>query len=286
VRTKILKPEHGTTLSRLLLYAVIPCAIINSYQIAYSAEKLAGLGVAILGGVIAHAVFYILERLLRRPLRLHPVESASIFYSNAGNLVMPLVLASLGEEWVFYVSGYMLVQQLLIWTHGKSLVSGTRQYDIKKMLTNVNILAIAVGIALFLTGFRLPSVMQTTVDALAGMLAPLSMILTGMLLGGMKWREIVGEPRAYLITALRLVIFPLVVVLIFAVTGITKLHPDAVNILTVTMLATASASATTVTQFAQLYDQRPGYTSVISIMTVLFCIVTIPLMIGLYQWLI
>ena len=150
----------------------------------------------------------------------------------------------------------------------------------------MNIIAIFVGIVLFLTGFRFPSVVQTAVDSMAGMIAPLSMVLTGMLLGGMKLREIVGTPRAYLVTALRLVVFPLAVVLVFAFSGIARLHPEAVNILLVTTLAAASASATTITQFAQLYDNKPGYTSVISILTVIFCILTIPLMTGLYQWLV
>ena len=286
VRLRVLKPEHGSVISRILLYAVVPCTIINSYQIEFSVSKLAGLGVSILGAVIVHIIFLVLERVLRRPLRLEAVESASIIYSNAGNLIIPLVLAALGQEWVFYISGYMLVQQLLIWTHCKTMVCGERQWDFKKVITNVNIIAMFIGIILFLTGFRFPSVVQTAVDSMAGMIAPLSMVLTGMLLGGMKFREIVGTPRAYLVTALRLIVFPLAVIVVFALSGITRLHPEAANILLVTTLATASASATTITQFAQLYDNKPGYTSVISILTVIFCIVTIPLMMGLYQWLV
>ena len=283
VRLKVLKPENGTIISKILLYAVVPCTIINSYQIDFTVSKLAGLGVSILGAVIVHAVFLLLERVLRRPLKLHPVESASVLYSNAGNLIIPLVMASLGSEWVFYISGYMIVQQLLIWTHGKSMMSGTTQWDWKKIVTNVNIIAIFIGILLFLTGFRFPGVVQTAIDGMAGMIAPLSMVLTGMVLGGMKFREIVGTPRAYLVTALRLAVFPLVIVLLFALTGLTRLHPEAPQILLINLLAASSASATTITQFAQLYDNRPGYTGTISIMTVIFCIVTIPLMTMLWQ---
>ena len=132
VRLRVLKPEHGSVISRILLYAVVPCTIINSYQIDFSVSKLAGLGVSILGAVVVHLIFLVLERVLRRPLRLEAVESASILYSNAGNLIIPLVLAALGQEWVFYISGYMLVQQLLIWTHGKTMVCGERQWDFRR----------------------------------------------------------------------------------------------------------------------------------------------------------
>ena len=72
----------------------------------------------------------------------------------------------------------------------------------------------------------------------------------------MKFREIIGARRAYLVTALRLIVFPLAVVLVFAFSGITPLHPEAVNILLITTLAASSSAATTITQFAQLYDNN------------------------------
>ena len=284
IRCKVLRTQDATVISKILLYAVVPCAILKSYEIDFSPSLLAGLGLSILGAGIAHAVFLLLERLLRHPLHLRPVESASLIYSNAGNLIFPLVYAALGEKWVFYVSGYMMVQQLLIWTHGKSLVSGQRQICLRKILTNVNILAILAGILVFLTGFRFPSIVHNALDAMAGMIGPLSMLLTGMLLGSMPPRKIIGNPRAYGISALRLFVFPAVVIVLFAFCGLTRLHPDVENILLVTVLACVSSAATTVTQFAQLYDKEPGYAGIISVLTVLFCIVSIPVMVGFYQW--
>jgi predicted permease len=283
VRVKLLKPEQGTIISKILLYAVVPCSIVNSYCIEFTASKLSGLGVSILGAAAVHAVFLLLERVLRRPLKLASVESASIIYSNAGNLIIPLVLATLGSEWVFYISGYMMVQQLLIWTHGKTMMSGTRQWDFRKIITNVNIIAIFVGIVLFLTGWRFPGFLSSAMESTAGMIAPLSMILIGMMLGGMKLRSIFGERRAYLVAGLRLVLFPLAVAAVFYITRITALHPEAKGILLITFLAAASVSATTITQFAQLYDNRPGYASTVSIITTLGCIVTIPAMVWVYQ---
>jgi predicted permease len=45
----------------------------------------------------------------------------------------------------------------------------------------------------------------------------------------------------------------------------------------------SSAVAAMVTQFAQLYDKEPGYASVINVMSVLLCIITMPLLVALYQ---
>lgn len=286
IRTKTLKPGHATVVSKILLYTAIPCSIIKSFEIQYTSDKLKGLALSISGAIVAHIIFLVLEKIIRKPLKLHKVESASLIYSNAGNLVIPLVYASLGDQWVFYVSGYMLVQTFLIWTHGKSMLSGEKIRNCRSLFTNINLISVFIGIAVFLTGFQFPSVAQNAIDYMAALIAPLSMILTGMLLGSMKIREIISRKRAYLIAALRLVVFPCIVIIIFALCSFTKLHPDGVQILLITAIACVSASATTITQFAQLYDNEAGYSSIISIMTVLFCIITIPLMIGFYQFII
>ena len=39
------------------------------------------------------------------------MEQASLIYTNAGNLIIPLVTAVLGPEWVIYSSMFQLVQQ-------------------------------------------------------------------------------------------------------------------------------------------------------------------------------
>jgi predicted permease len=55
------------------------------------------------------------------------------------------------------------------------------------------------------------------------------------------------------------------------------------NILLITVMCASSAAAVTMTQFAQLYDKTPGHASVISVMSTILCIITMPLMVALYQ---
>lgn len=65
--------------------------------------------------------------ILRKLLKMDEVETASLIYSNAGNLILPLVTSILGEEWVIYASGFLCVQTIIVWTHGQSLMQGQRQ---------------------------------------------------------------------------------------------------------------------------------------------------------------
>lgn len=53
----------------------------------------------------------------------------------------------------------------------------------------------------------------------------------------------------------------------------------------VVLLCTSAPVATMITQMAQIYDKDARYASVINVMSVIFCIATMPLMIMLYEFL-
>lgn len=72
-------------------------------------------------------------------------------------------------------------------------------------------------------------------------------------------------------------------IIIFKFTGISYLTADANKILLITILAASAPPAATITQFAQLYNKHPGYASVMNVMGVIFSIITMPLMIMIYQ---
>ena len=75
----------------------------------------------------------------------------------------------------------------------------------------------------------------------------------------------------------------MITILIFALSGAERLHPDAEYILMVVLLATSAPVAVMVTQLAQIHGRDARYASVINVMSVIFCIVTMPLMVLLYE---
>ena len=87
----------------------------------------------------------------------------SIMYPNCGNLILPLVSIVLGNEMVFYCSGYMIVQTILLWTHCKFIISEDTHFDLKKILLNINMIAIAAGIIMFFLQIKLPTMFQSAI---------------------------------------------------------------------------------------------------------------------------
>lgn len=283
VRKKLLKSEDSKVISMIILYVASPCAILNSFMIEFTQDKFIGLGIAFLGAIFVHVIFIPLANLIARVTGFTPIEKATLIYSNSGNLIIPLVGAILGKEWVLYTSGYMVVQTILLWTHAKNLVCNEKTYDFKKIFFNINILAIITGICLFVFQIQLPDIIVGTMDTVGGMIGALAMIVIGMLIGDMNLIDIFREKRTYLIALMRLVVFPLIVVVIFKFTGLTHLTNDANQILLITTLAASAPPAAMITQFTQLYNKHPGYASIMNVMGVMFSILTMPFIIMIYQ---
>lgn len=282
VKTKIVKSRDSKTLSLISVYLIMPCVIINAFQIDYSKEIQDGFLLALFSAVIIHLLLFLICGILGKFLNLTSVEKASLIYSNAGNLIIPLVTSVLGSEWVIYSSGFMCVQTLLLWTHAQSIMQGKTEFNWKKILQNVNLIAIVVGIILFFFHIKLPVILSDTINSLASLIGPVSMIMLGMLLTEVDWKALFTSRRIYLMTALKMLVLPLIMVGCMRILAHHCSLANASTILLISLLATITPSATTITQMAQIYDNHPDYASAINVFTTVVCIVTMPIMVLLY----
>lgn len=188
VKLGIVKTEDSRVLSMVTIYLVLPCVTIHAFQIEYSTKIRNGFLLAVAVAILIHVVLFVVCGILRKLLKMDEVETASLIYSNAGNLILPLVTSILGEEWVIYASGFLCVQTIIVWTHGQSLMQGQRQVNLKKIVQNINLIAILTGLVFFLCNIHLPKIIDSMTSSLAGMIGPISMVMIGMLLAGVDWK--------------------------------------------------------------------------------------------------
>ena len=270
VRCGIVRSRDSKVLSMISLYLVMPCVIISSFQVEYQPEILNGLLLALAASALLHLVLIVVVGFLGKVLKLDGVEETSLIYSNAGNLIIPIVTAILGKEWVIYTSAFLSVQLFLLWSHAKMKLCGEKGIDLKKILTNINMIAIFAGVLLFLLQIQLPAPVQDAVDSISSMVGPMRML-------------ILSYHRLWWITLLRLVGIPLIGIVLLKYSSLAALVPEGRTILLVTLLAICTPSASTLTQMAQVYSKDADYASAINVVTTLLCIVTMPLMVALYQ---
>ena len=282
VKAGLLKGEDSKVISKIVLYLIIPCVIINAFQVDYTSEKVQGLLLAFAASVMLQVLLLIIVWGAGRLMGLNEVEKASVYYSNAGNLIMPIVTFVLGQEWVLYGCVFMSVQIVFVWSHGKWVLSRQSKIDWKKILLNINMVAVFAGVFLFFTKIRLPQILNQTFGSVGSMIGPASMMVTGMLIAEMSLKDIFTNGRVYFITFLRLIAVP-AVLLLLKVSGLVNGSPDGKKLLLIVFLAVITPSASTITQMCQVYGNDSQYASAINVMTTLFSIVTMPLMVLLFQ---
>ena len=283
VKAKLLNSEDSKILSIIVLYLIIPCVIINAFQVDYTPQTVKGLLIALAGCVMTQVILLIVVSILGRVFHLNEVEVASIYYSNSGNLIVPIVMFILGKEWVLYGCVFMSVQLVFIWTHCKKIISRESTYDWRKIVLNINMISIAIGIVLFLTRIHLPAIINNTLSAVGAMIGPASMIVTGMLFAGMDFKQIFASKRVYFVTFLRLIVVPAIALVLIKFSYFASLSSNGPKIMLIVFLAIITPSASTVTQMCQVYGNDSQYASAINVVTTLLAIITMPLMVMLFQ---
>ena len=266
VKAGIVKEEDSKVLSKIVLYLIIPCVIINAFQVDYTKKTVNGLLIALAASVLLQVVLLLVVFVMGKLFSLNEVETASIYYSNSGNLIVPIVTFVLGQKWVLYGCVFMSVQLVFLWTHCKKIISRESSYDWKKIILNINMISIAIGVILFFTR-----------------IGPASMIVTGMLFAGMDLKAIFANKRVYFISALRMLVVPLIALFLIKISHLATLSADAQKIMLIVFLAVITPSASTVTQMCQVYGNDAHYASAINVVTTLCAIVTMPFMVLLFS---
>lgn len=283
VKSNLLTKQDSKVLSTVALYIVTPCVIIHAFQVQHSQDVKNGLILSFLAAIIIHIIYIVGVRIVGKAYTLNGVEKATIIYTNAGNLIIPLVQALLGKEWVVYTTGYILVTTIFIWTHGRMLICEEKGFNVKELLKNVNVVACIMGILMFALKIQFPSLITETMDSISATIAPISMIVAGMLIAGMDVKDCLKNKRLYIITFLKMIVFPLFAVSLLKFTNLSSMVKNGDIILLISLLASIAPTAASVTQLAQIYDADSEYASAYYFITTLLCILTMPVFVWFYQ---
>lgn len=283
VKTNLLKASDSKSISVILVYLVTPCVIINSFQVKYTQEIQKGLVLAFVAAILIHILFLVLTALLKKPLQLNVIEKATVIYSNAGILVIPLVNELLGSDYIIYSSAFIAVQLILLWTHCKMMLCEDERIEWKKILFNINILSIILGLFLFIFHITLPSDVQDIFDQMGNMIGPLGMLLAGMVIAEVPLSSVFALKRNYVSTILRLILYPIFSLLLLKAMSSFYTMTHMKEILLTVYLASITPACATITSMAQLYDKDASYSSSLYVLTTLLSILSMPIMVYLYE---
>lgn len=275
-KTKIITDDGNKELSKLVLTVVNPIVILMAYQTDYKPQLVKNLLIAFGLSILSYIILIVAAYLLipQKDGRETQIERFSAIYSNCGFMGIPLVNALFGSEGIFYLTAFLTVFNLVVWTHGIILISGERNLkNIVKVFYSPVIISIVLGIIMFFAQIRLPDIITDSLNFISNLNTPLAMIVSGVTIADTKILKLLKKPGIYYVSFLKLILLPLILLAVFSLFNVN----EQVRI-TVLVAASAPAAAMCTLQCIR-YEKNSLYASEIFAASTILSVVTLPIIV-------
>lgn len=270
-KAKKIDEPGSRSIASALLYAVMPATLINSLLLERTPANTALLVRSTLAAAAAMLLSVAAARLFYRK---SGVEAFAAAFSNAGFVGIPLVQAAFGADASFCIVGYMVLLCFLQYTYGVALLTGEKlSFSPASLAKNPVIWGTAMGLVLYFSGLScsLPSLFTGLLSSLAGLNAPLGMILLGVYLAQSELGTTFTTLRLYGLCAVRLVLIPLLTA------GLLFLLPLDHELKLCLLIASAAPVGAGAATYAQLFGGNYRYAGQAVALSSLLSVATLPL---------
>lgn len=282
-KTGKMTEDQSKGFSIACIYAIIPCTILLGFQRDITPEISGSLIKCEEAILLIHCLMMIIYTVLRRVCRFSPVESVSMVYPNSGNMIIPIIMAILGNDYLIYSGLYMTTQVVFMWSHGYSVIAGETRISLKTIFSNSAMISCIAGFIMFFLQIKMSPEVYDLCNLAGSMTAPLSMLTAGVLLGELKIEDLKSYTRLPLMVVTRLVVIPLIIIALLKVFSITLFSSLAPEIFVVLFLSTVAPPASTLVQIAQVFTDDARYVSCINSICMICCAVTMPIVMAVFE---
>lgn len=274
-KARVLTSASTGEISSLLLYVVSPCIIIDSFQTDYDPALLRTLA---LGAVVELVFFFLYAMIVKLFFRRDEPDVRLPFrfgsmYGNTGFMGLPLIQAIMGDEALIFAVVSLMVFNVVVWSHGYLMMKGSSDgMSLKKIFLTPGLLAVVVGLPLFLTHTTLPGPLHSAVSFLGSMNTPLAMVVIGAQMARADIRSLLRDAKLYEGSAIKLLLIPL-----FTAAVLLPLRHDAL-LYTATVILAAAPTAGITSMFAERFHRCPERAAQLVSLSTLLSIFTLPVM--------
>lgn len=275
----VLNDQLNSGMSTVLVKIALPCTVFISMMRPFSRtllmESLATLLISTLVYLSGYIIGMALARIMGASEDEKRVWQFSLVFANVGYMGFPVIHAVFGYEGMIYTSMANASFQVLAFSLGIYLFKKNGddevKIDLRSIALNPALLITFVAFIFFVTGLRLPSVVENGIELVSGMTVPLSMLLVGAILAKSRPLHLVNDPKVLPVIFMRLLGIPLTT---FFILRLLVHNPIMLGVIVI--LAAMPAAALTVI-FAEQYKGNTAVASKLVALSSLLCLLTIPL---------
>jgi len=261
--------------------------IVKSMMGTFSWDELKHCGQLVVVSIALWAITFGLAQLVYRLMGKTPsarIMRFSMTYTNFTFVGIPVIESLYGSTGVFYFVVFVVPYRMVYYSSAEPLLTppglARKKRTLKDKLKgwfSVPVVAVFVGLILYLTQLQLPAPVAGVINSLGSCASPLGMLLCGMSLGKYPIRRLL-LPRYFRVPLVRNLLLPALILGLSVLIGLEK------ELAQVVVMFTALPVASLIAAFTIQYDpnQETQFEAAAAMLlsTVLAC-VTIPL----WSWL-
>lgn len=273
--------DFDRKLSSIVVDVTCPLLILSSVMGESLPDRtliLPLLGVGFLTYVLLLVFGFFVPRLIAADRDDQGMIGFALMSANVGFIGYPIVSSIFGAKAVFYAALLNMPNTFFIFTAGVMLVKG--EYSVRKL--NLKLLFSPAMIAAFVAALLValdvhtPEIVARPVTMVGNITVPAALMIIGSSMARLPLHDIIGSPKVYVASVVRLGVVPVSLYFLFKVCGVS----DIVNEINTVVIAMPVASFGTM--FCMKYGRNPALMTEMTFITTVGSIFTIPLITMLF----
>ena len=228
-RKKLVGEQAGAVLSKILIYVFLPAYYVCSLSKNMTIEMVRTYLTLILIGIVSVIFVLILAtflcKIFSKDENVRNMFKYMIMFSNVGYFGYPLVEGVFGVEYLTMFMIYVLPITMVINSYGyyiltkptkeellskDGLNANNSKISVLKSIFSPPMIASLIGLTLGLLPFDLPEVIYDFLTPASNCMSACAMIVSGSVLAKLPLKKLFVSSKGYLLSAIRLVGFPII----------------------------------------------------------------------------
>lgn len=212
-----LNSEHAKILSALEVWVFLPCKMFRGFSSTFNVEYLQTKYSILITSVVILIVSVSVASLIipKVTKRDAAIIKYSVLISNYGYIGYAMCESVYGEAAMSDMMFAALPFSIYVYTEGYRMLMGHDKISLRRMINPIFV-GILIGCIFGITGMTLPGVLDKVTINASNCMVPVSMLLAGITVSEFPVKEVLSDKRVYLVCLVKLLVFPLAVIIILS----------------------------------------------------------------------
>ena len=285
VKSRLFNRETLQPISKFVLRMGLPLLIFTNIINGVERNVLLSSGSVLMSAFLFYvAMFFIsmgIARIFHVKGKTAQIYQTMSMFGNIGFMGIPIITSIYPENGMLYICVFTIIDQLMLWTAGVRLTSGTdsqkNRFDFRKLINPVTV-SIFLAVICVLTGIRLPEVLNNSLQKIGQTATPLAMIYLGGVFTCIDVLKNIRRLDYYGIVILKMLLFPLFFYVLLGYLPVSS------EIRTTMALTSAMPVMSSVVMMANAYGSDGDYAMGGILVTTICSVFTLPFIYWIFHF--